>query len=50
VLLKGERQKFLAEEWPRIHATMLRLGLTPEDLFDGDTAHRPKPKAGEEER
>src|SRR5258707_10678343 len=29
LLLQVERQKFLEEEWPRIHATMLRLGLTP---------------------
>ncbi len=26
LLLQGERQKFLAEEWPRIHATIQRLG------------------------
>jgi len=31
-LLRGERQKFLAEEWPRVHATIQRLGLTPEEL------------------
>src|SRR6202047_834399 len=28
LLLKGERQKFLAEEWPRVAATIQRLGLT----------------------
>src|SRR5215471_3769610 len=33
LLLRGERQKFLSEEWPRIYATMLRLGLTPEELL-----------------
>jgi GntR family transcriptional regulator len=33
-LLQGERQKFLAEEWPRIHASIQRLGLTPEELLD----------------
>ena len=33
LLLQGERQKFLAEEWPRIHATIQRLGLTPEELL-----------------
>ena len=32
LLLKGERQKFLAEEWPRVAATIQRLGLTPEEL------------------
>jgi GntR family transcriptional regulator len=34
LLLKGERQKFLAERWPRIHATIQRLGLTPEELLE----------------
>ena len=34
LLLQGERQKFLAEEWPRVHATIQRLGLTPEELLD----------------
>jgi GntR family transcriptional regulator len=35
LLLQGERQKFLAEEWPRIQETIQRLGLTAEDLLDG---------------
>ena len=34
LLLAGEREKFLTEQWPRIHATIERLGLTPEDLMD----------------
>ena len=34
LLLQGERQKFLAEEWPRVHATIQRLGLTPEELLE----------------
>ena len=34
LLLKGERQKFLAEQWPAIHATIQRLGLTPQELLD----------------
>jgi len=33
LLLKGERQKFLDEEWPRVHATIQRLGLNSEDLL-----------------
>jgi GntR family transcriptional regulator len=33
LLLEGERQKFLAEQWPRVQATIQRLGLTPEDLL-----------------
>jgi GntR family transcriptional regulator len=35
VLLQGERQKFLGEEWPRIHATIQRLGLKAEELLNG---------------
>jgi GntR family transcriptional regulator len=33
LLLQGEREKFLSEEWPRIRATIQRLGLSPEDLL-----------------
>ena len=32
-LLQGERGKFLAEDWPRIHATIQRLGLSTEELL-----------------
>ena len=32
LLLQGEREKFLGEEWPRIHATIQRLGLKRKDL------------------
>src|SRR5216684_1953253 len=32
LLLQGEREKFLAEQWPRVYATIQRLGLTPEEL------------------
>jgi GntR family transcriptional regulator len=35
LLLRGERQKFLAEEWPRVQATIQRLGLKTEELLDG---------------
>ena len=50
LLLKGERQKFLGEEWPRIHATIQRLGLTPKELLDSAANHRSKTKtAGQEE-
>jgi GntR family transcriptional regulator len=42
MLLRGERQKFLAEEWPRIQATIQRLGLTPEDLLNGTKRRSPK--------
>jgi GntR family transcriptional regulator len=33
LLLKGERQRFLAQEWPRVAATIQRLGLTPKELL-----------------
>src|SRR6201993_965211 len=32
LLLKGEREKFLTEEWPRVAATIQRLGLNKEEL------------------
>ena len=35
LLLQGERQKFLSEEWPRVYATIQRLGLAPEELLNG---------------
>ena len=33
LLLQGERQKFLGEQWPAIRATIHRLGLTPGELL-----------------
>ncbi len=33
LLLEGERQKFLAEEWPRVYANIQRLGLKAETLL-----------------
>src|SRR5579884_1909438 len=47
LLLKGERQKFLAEEWPRIYSTIQRLGLSPEDLLETAAAHAPAPRLGD---
>ena len=38
LLLQGERQKFLAEEWPRVYATIQRLGLKAEELLNGCAA------------
>ena len=35
LLLRGEREKFLAEEWPRLQSTMQRLGFKPEELLNG---------------
>src|SRR5881409_1895302 len=33
LLVKGERQKFLNEHWPRVHATIKRLGLSADELL-----------------
>jgi GntR family transcriptional regulator len=33
LLLQGERQRFLEEEWPRVRATIQRLGLKPRELL-----------------
>jgi GntR family transcriptional regulator len=43
LLLQGERQKFLADEWPKIRATIQRLGLEPAELLRADSG-------GQEER
>jgi GntR family transcriptional regulator len=50
LLLAKERQRFLAEEWPRVHATIRRLGLKPEELLEADRNRGPSPDATEEER
>jgi GntR family transcriptional regulator len=50
LLLKGERQKFLAEEWPRVAATIQRLGLTPEELLKAAAKRRSSSKTAKEER
>jgi GntR family transcriptional regulator len=41
LLLQGERQKFLAEEWPRVYATIQRLGLKTEELLNGGATYGP---------
>jgi len=50
LLLRGERQKFLAEEWPRVQATIQRLGLTKEELLEASANGQAKPDPGKEER
>jgi GntR family transcriptional regulator len=35
LLMRAERERFLAEEWPRVFATIKRLGLTPRELLNG---------------
>lgn len=33
-LMKDERERFLEQEWPRIHATIERLGLSAAELLN----------------
>ena len=44
LLLKAEREKFLAEHWPRIHATIQRLGLKPDELLRTSSTKSSKEK------
>lgn len=46
LLMEGERQKFLTDQWPRVYATIQRLGLTPEELLNP----APPPGAPSQER
>jgi GntR family transcriptional regulator len=50
LLLRGEREKFLAEEWPRIQATIQRLGLSAEELLDAESAKITRPNSRKKER
>jgi GntR family transcriptional regulator len=52
LLLQGERQKFLTEEWPRVSATIQRLGLTAQDLLNdggGSRSSKESSASAEEE-
>ena len=40
LLLQAERRRFLAEEWPKVQATIQRLGLKPEELWDASDNSR----------
>ena len=48
LLLKGERQKFLTEEWPRVAEKIQRLGLTQKEL--DAAARRSAGKTGKDKR
>jgi GntR family transcriptional regulator len=50
LLLRGERQKFLEEEWPRVNATIERLGLNAEELLNGSAKRRPSPQVKQKEK
>jgi GntR family transcriptional regulator len=47
LLLQGERKKFLADQWPEIHATIQRLGLSSKELLNGET---PRPSDSDAEK
>jgi GntR family transcriptional regulator len=59
LLLEGERQRFLGQEWPRVYTTIVRLGLQAEELMDaikrdgatdGKQPKTKKPDSRDEER
>ena len=50
LLFRGERQKFLDEEWPRVCATIQRLGLRAEDLLDTARGQSAMPDSEKKER
>jgi GntR family transcriptional regulator len=43
-LMARERERFLAHEWPKVRASIARLGLTPAELWE-----QPAAAAGGEE-
>ncbi len=47
LLLQGERQRFLTQQWPRVAATIERLGITPKELLRAATSAK---RAKKEER
>jgi len=48
-LLAGERKRFLGDEWPRVAATIQRLGLSAADLLDAAASTTAKPDPPDEE-
>jgi GntR family transcriptional regulator len=50
LLMEGEREKFLHEEWPRVFATMQRLGLNAEELLSGSQRKTAAAKPRKKER
>jgi GntR family transcriptional regulator len=44
-LMKDERQKFLEEEWPRVQATIQRLGFSAAELLASPPARKSVPAA-----
>jgi GntR family transcriptional regulator len=50
LLLQGEREKFLAQEWPRVQEAIDRLGFTAEELLNGTGKPNGKSKSDQEGR
>ena len=50
LLMEGEREKFLREEWPRVHASIQRLGLNAEELLSGVEPNMAEAKRRKKER
>ena len=50
LLMEGEREKFLRDEWPAIHATIRRLGLKAQELLDAGASPEPEAKTRPEPR
>ena len=42
LLLAGERERFLGDEWPKVRETIQRLGLSMEELLSGSNG-QPRP-------
>jgi GntR family transcriptional regulator len=47
LLLQGERDRFLNEEWPRVRETIDRLGLSAEELWSAPKRRAAKKKGSE---
>ena len=50
LVLRDEREKFLTEEWPRISATIERLGLSSNELLEVASNRRSSSKLAKGER
>lgn len=50
VLIEGEREKFLRDEWPRVYTNIQRLGLNPKELLNGVQPKVPETKRRKKER
>lgn len=48
-LMRDERQRFLTEEWPKVQATIKRLGLSAPELLRDAPAASPRPHKGDDD-